>query len=385
MRRTSRISLKTPISAVRCYIKQDSLIIQSKRGFLKTLSSAVLNGGLCLAKTILNHQVSKGFDHRAPASYLKRVAGKLKLPNPVVGLMTAANISNLSIQWSKNGENPVCVFTTAGLLNAAAAGDPAAQGKTLGTINTVVLVDGNLTESSMVDAVKTITEAKTVALRELDVRSRISGKPASGTTTDAVVVACTGKGKPLRYAGTATELGEVISVNVIRSVKEAVKREEKIAANRPLIRRLEERGITFESLVEAALELLSYHPSMGSRERVIQTLRECLEEALSDVNVAALVLAGLRLDDDGKAGLIPGLTSETYAGDPVSLLADEILGMDVANYIAGSRGIFEFVRFDKAKPGILRRLGPFLDDVVGGVIAGASSNMYTKLLGRKVG
>jgi phosphatidylglycerophosphatase A len=40
--------------------------------------------------------------------------------------------------------------------------------------------------------------------------------------------------------------------------------------------------------------------------------------------------------------------------------------MSVANYAAGTLGIFEYMRFDRAKPGVLKKLGPFVDDVVGG-------------------
>jgi phosphatidylglycerophosphatase A len=40
--------------------------------------------------------------------------------------------------------------------------------------------------------------------------------------------------------------------------------------------------------------------------------------------------------------------------------------------------MFEFTRFDQAKPGILKKLGPLTNDPIGALIAGASSNMYTK-------
>ena len=62
------------------------------------------------------------------------------------------------------------------------------------------------------------------------------------------------------------------------------------------------------------------------------------------------------------------------------LVADELLGMTIANYIAGAKGIFEFIRFDKAKPGILKKLGPITNDAIGGLIAGVSSNMYTRAI-----
>jgi phosphatidylglycerophosphatase A len=60
------------------------------------------------------------------------------------------------------------------------------------------------------------------------------------------------------------------------------------------------------------------------------------------------------------------------------LVADEILGIAIANYIGGARGVFEFVRFDQAKPGILKKLGPITNDAIGGLVAGVSSNVYTR-------
>ena len=44
----------------------------------------------------------------------------------------------------------------------------------------------------------------------------------------------------------------------------------------------------------------------------------------------------------------------------------------------GYKGLFDYVRYDKAKPGILARLGPFLDDALAGLIGGVSANMYTR-------
>jgi hypothetical protein len=57
---------------------------------------------------------------------------------------------------------------------------------------------------------------------------------------------------------------------------------------------------------------------------------------------------------------------------------DEVIGMSIAKYISGDKGIFEYVRFDKLKPGILSTLGPFMDDVIAGLIGGASANMYSR-------
>jgi hypothetical protein len=58
------------------------------------------------------------------------------------------------------------------------------------------------------------------------------------------------------------------------------------------------------------------------------------------------------LEEEAKKGLVPGLTVERFTGRP-GLVIDELLGMTIANYVAGARGIFEFIRFDQTKPGIL--------------------------------
>ena len=42
--------------------------------------------------------------------------------------------------------------------------------------------------------------------------------------------------------------------------------------------------------------------------------------------------------------------------------------------------IFEFIRYDQAKPGILRKLGPIANDAIGGLIAGVSSRIYSGAL-----
>lgn len=149
------------------------------------------------------------------------------------------------------------------------------------------------------------------------------------------------------------------------------------AENPPMLEYLKGRGITLEDLINTALELFIPHPCVETKEKAVKLLQEELIKALSDVNVSCLIIACFRAEEDARAGLIPGLTEERLRGR-AGLLADELLGMTIANYIAGAKGIFEFVRFDQAKPGILKRLGPISNDAIGGLIAGASSNMYTR-------
>ena len=145
----------------------------------------------------------------------------------------------------------------------------------------------------------------------------------------------------------------------------------------PLLEYLEKKGITLKELINTALELFVPHPGVETEEKAAEILREEFLDALSDVNVSCLEVACFRAQEDAEKGLIPGLTKERFMGRP-GLVADELLGLAIANYIAGVRGIFEFTRFDQAKPGILKKLGPITNDAIGGLIAGVSSNMYTR-------
>ncbi|MGC8949199.1 MAG: bifunctional adenosylcobinamide hydrolase/alpha-ribazole phosphatase CbiS [Thermoprotei archaeon] len=360
---------------VKIYFKDNTLIIESASE-MEVLSSAVFNGGRRKAQYIINHRVSKTFDDPKPALYLKNVIEKLGLPHDsTIGLMTAADVHNASII----NEGPVTAIITAGLSNTATAGDDIAV-QNIGTINMIIIVNGLLNENAFVDAIITATEAKTVALDQLDIISRVSRKRATGTTTDSIVIACTQQGERYEYAGTATKIGNMIAKSVIKGVLEAIKLQENITSSRPILKRLEERGITLKDLVETGMELYIHHPSMGTIENARKTLEEILIESMNDINVASLIIAGIRIEEEGRKGLIPGLTREEFEKDPVNLVADELIGMAIADYIAGSRGIFEYVRFDRIKPGIIRNLGPFMDDIIGALIGGASSLMYTKLL-----
>jgi alpha-ribazole phosphatase CobZ len=62
--------------------------------------------------------------------------------------------------------------------------------------------------------------------------------------------------------------------------------------------------------------------------------------------------------------------------DPSYLYADEVLGMAIANQIAGTKAIFNFKRYDEVKPGIIGDLGPILDDVFAGLVAGCMSKIF---------
>ena len=363
------MKLNIPIEGIKAEIRGGNVVIQSSSP-LRALTSSVLSRSYAKFMAIVNHQIPEGYDHAEPEKLFLRAINNLGLPKQTLGLMTAANVNNVSVVSKRHEKLTVCAVVTAGVANPAAAGDNAPEESQSNTINIILLIDGNLPQHCMVNAVMTATEAKSAALRDLDIRSHLSAELATGTTSDAIAVACTGRGRPIMFAGTATKLGELIGKTVKEAVKTAIQKQHGITPDRPLLKRLEEYGIGFEELLNSAVELYSRHFTTGKKEEMIQTFADCLKSALTDINVSILVLAGLRLNDDYRRDLIPDLSMKTPEQKLTFLTAGQTLGMTIANYMAGTKGVLTLLKFGEEKPGILGKLEPIASDVFKGLLAG---------------
>src|SRR5207237_748565 len=75
---------------------------------------------------------------------------------------------------------------------------------------------------AFVNAVMTATEVKTLALHEAGLRDA-EGRPATGTSTDAVVIAATGRGGDIRFGGPASELGWSIAQAVYKALTAGIR------------------------------------------------------------------------------------------------------------------------------------------------------------------
>lgn len=202
------------------HLDRDLLILRSGRP-LHCLSSAAVGGGLTDTRVILNRHVDKTYDALDPAGEMCDFARQRGIDGPFVGLMTAVRLDAARAIALREGDLAVVALITAGVRNATAAGLSLPYTHTPGTINTILLIDTNLSPAAMVNAVITITEAKTALLGERQVRT-VDGHLATGTSTDALVVACTGRGPLLSYAGPATPIGWLIGRCVRQALKEAL-------------------------------------------------------------------------------------------------------------------------------------------------------------------
>ena len=129
-------------------------------------------------------------------------------------------------------------------------------------------------------------------------------------------------------------------------------------------------GVEIDDLTAAGAELLV---GVDDSPEIRSRIKTELEKALGDVNVVSMVLAGIRVDEDYQHHRVRGVDVDD---DPAYLYADEVLGMAIANQIAGTKAIFNFKRYDEKKPGIISKLGPMLDDVCAGLVAGCMSKIF---------
>ncbi|WP_456475209.1 adenosylcobinamide amidohydrolase [Candidatus Pyrohabitans sp.] len=174
-------------------VVEDTLIIE---GRFYALSSGLL-GGSGRVRYLFNHRVEED-ELGEPVAYLKSVAERFGMSS-YFGLLTSVSMDKLSVVE----EGDVVVFATAGVEN---------HNRKIGTINIILVLEGDMPAGAMVNGVITATEAKSVALLE-------SGLNFTGTSTDAVIVAKTGRGRYYEYSGPASELGS----RVWKAVGEAVK------------------------------------------------------------------------------------------------------------------------------------------------------------------
>lgn len=174
----------------------------------RMISSAVLGGGIGPREWVLNAQVDKDYARTDPVEHLTEMGPE----GPGVGMLTAAMVEH----YTRAADGGAEAVATVGLgvpTWAAALADAASEevGRRPGTINIVVAVPVALCDAALVNAVMTVTEAKTQALIE-------AGFPCTGTASDAVCVAVREEGRQEPFGGPRSRWGARIARAVHRAV-----------------------------------------------------------------------------------------------------------------------------------------------------------------------
>jgi adenosylcobinamide hydrolase len=320
-------------NGVKLVIKENVLAVLSDAP-LSTVSSAFHNGGgLKKTNVILNVEVPKSYGDRClhddPEAFIVDSASAFGANGSFVGMITAAAVENFALASKREGELAVSVVATAADNEGHTCNHAESSGEKIdiqeeeeaGTINIIVVVDGNPTESCLVSLLITATEAKMAAIKELDIRSRYSGDEATGTITDAMVVAETNRGAPIIYGGPASPLGQLVGYCTRKAVKDAVMKANECLPCRAIFDRLRERHL---SIAKVASEL-SKAKSLGVDEKTLANRLTALLKA--EPFYASIVLAAIRIDEDVEKGLVPpefgeiGAVSKRFGEGLLSKLA----------------------------------------------------------------
>ena len=184
---------------------------------MRVVASTALGGGIGERHWILNAQVASDYARLDPAQHLSALARLAGCAGPGVGFLTAARVQ----RWTSGTDEGVDAYATVGLarpVRAAAqpsTAEPAAQ-PTVGTINVVVFTPVALSDSALVNAVVTATEAKTQALLDCDVGG-------TGTASDAVCVVTEFDGAPEAFCGPRSSTGAALARAVHRAVADGAR------------------------------------------------------------------------------------------------------------------------------------------------------------------
>ena len=183
----------------------EAVVIVSAQA-LCLLSSAVHRGGSVSARAVVNLHVGKDDSCADPSAMLTDYARRAGVPEPFVGLLTGAWTELAALGEEDGAGIPALAVATVGLSNRVAAGRAPVSRWMHGTINAIVVVDADPEPAALVNAIMTVTEVKALLLQEAGVRDDDGGL-VSGTSTDAVVIAATGRGARHSFGGPASPLG----------------------------------------------------------------------------------------------------------------------------------------------------------------------------------
>jgi adenosylcobinamide hydrolase len=209
----------TVLPGVEVAVRPDAVWVRSA-GALGVLGSAVVGGDLDVARHIVNQHVPRDYDGD-PARDLARFARGLGIAEPFVGLMTAAWTHQARTVVDAVAGLRMAIVATVGVTAPVAAGLSRPAPCSPGTINLIAVLAARLERAAAVNGVITVTEAKTGALLAAGVATA-DGAPATGTATDAVVMAWTGRGPRCAYLGPATPAGWCLARAVRRAVAEGL-------------------------------------------------------------------------------------------------------------------------------------------------------------------
>lgn len=234
-------------------------------------------------------------------------------------------------------------------------------------INHVLYINKTLSPGMLLKIYKTVVKAKAEFLRglclPLHIENILNKNDFLAVLCNVAQTSLIDENDQLIFEELATSIEEA----VIISCEDAI---EKLELSFGILDYFVSEGILLGDLVEAGLALVA---GVEVTEEISEKLEAQILKSLCDINVIALLMAAIRTEADFTGGRIREVD---VSDDPAYLYTDEVLGLAISNQIAGTKATFNFKRYDEAKPGIIGGLGPMVDDIFAGLIAGCMSKIF---------
>ncbi|BDZ70904.1 adenosylcobinamide amidohydrolase [Methanobacterium petrolearium] len=291
-------------------------------------------------QAIFNHQLNQSeIDHleNGPVpEFMRNTAKKMGMdPGRTSGFLTVAYMDNVAIITKTFREIEVTAIVTAGIeVNGGRAGDTASYYELngtyefeVGTINTVLIVNCNLSESTLIRSMMTAVEAKTVALQELMAPSKYSHGVATGSGTDNIAIISNMESEDvLTSAGKHSKLGELIGKSVIEATKQSLSKQSNLNPDSQcdMLVRLERFKVDPENYWE--------HARSAYQEPDKTKFMENLHDFSKNPLVVSLVASILHLIDETSWGLASQGAAEKTAISLMKTLPDLLKIENVPNY-----------------------------------------------------
>ena len=354
--------MKICIEDVNIVKDKQTLVIDREDGFF-TIGSNTIGNGIDHVNSIVYHGL-KNQEHPLPYDngeikehemlkerneYLKAVLDFKCIEEPVVSILYPSDEFEF--------ENVTLDGVTA--LASTYKGDKL-------FLNILVFIDHELQQKTIVKLYKSVIESKMAAMWDMGVINHFSFDPMDIEDDESILLASKGSSEDFD-----AELTLELDFKVQKSVREVVKKALiKSGFPKGVLEYMKDVGVEVDDLVNAGMELVV---GVEETQEIREKLKNQIYHSLEDLNVVSFIIAGIRLEEDYEKHRVFGVDVDD---DPAYLYSDEVFGMSVANQIAGTKAIFNFKRYDEAKPGIISELGPVLDDIFAGLVAGCMSKIF---------
>jgi alpha-ribazole phosphatase CobZ len=341
---------------------QDTTVFYRENGF-QTIGNSTMGRGIEYVNSIVYHGL-KNREHPLPynegevnleeiikekCGYLEAIYEYKGIEKPVAAVLSPSE----AINFDNITQDNVTILVSAN------------SGKKL-FLSVLIFIDQDLDSKTLVKLFKTTIDAKFAALWDLGVINHFSFDPLDLDDNESIIIASKGSSDIVDP--------EIVSI-LIKNVQESVRKAIKITLGRhgfpkDVLGYMKDVGVEVDDLVNAGMELVV---GVEVSHEIREKLRKQIYHSLEDLNVVSFIIAGIRLEEDYEKHRVCGVDVDD---DPAYLYSDEVFGMSIANQIAGTKAIFNFKRYDEAKPGVISKLGPVLDDVFAGLIAGCMSKIF---------